>query len=58
MIADSATPAAIVRLAKNRSGTMGSATRSSIAKNAAKAMAAIDEGDDGGARPTRGRRSR
>ncbi len=39
MIADRATPAAIVRSAKNRSGTIGSDTRSSMAKKAAKPIA-------------------
>ena len=39
MIAERATPAAIVRSAKNRSGTIGSVTRSSMAKKAAKPIA-------------------
>ena len=40
MMADRAMPAAIVRSAKCRSGTMGSDTRSSMAKNAANPIAA------------------
>ena len=41
MIAERAMPAAIVRSAKRRRGTMGSVTRYSITKNAANPMAAI-----------------
>ena len=57
MIADSAMPAAIVRSAKSRRGTIGSGTRSSITKNAAKPMRGDREGDHGGERGGRDRRS-
>ena len=58
MIAERATPAAIVRSAKYRRGTIGSATRSSMAKKAAKPSRRDDEGDERRRMRRRGRRSR